>query len=50
MLKDQDQRQVLMVDALPISIFGELDEKFFAYEDPLTDLNFEWIRKNAGEF
>ena len=49
-LKDQDRRQVLMVDALPISIFGELDEKFFAYEDPLTDLNFEWIRKNAGEF
>ena len=48
--EDQDERQVLMLDAIPISIFGGLDEKFFAYEDPLTDLNFEWIRKNAGEF
>ena len=48
--KDQDERQVLMLDTLPNSIFGDVDEKFFAYEDPLTDLNFEWIRKNVGEF
>ena len=47
---DQDERQVLMVDSFSGEAFEDLDEKFFAYEDPLTDLNFEWIRKNAGEF
>ena len=48
--RDQDQRQLLMVDNLSNRAFEELDGEFFAYEDPLTDLNFEWIRKNAGEF
>lgn len=48
--RDQDDRQVLMIDTLSNGVFEELDERFFAYEDPLTDLNFEWIRNNAGEF
>ena len=48
--EDQDKRQVLMIDTMPNDIFGELDERFFAYEDPLTDLNFNWIRDNAEEF
>lgn len=48
--RDPDERQVLMVDSLSNGAFEDLDEKFYAYEDPLTDLNFEWIRKNVGEF
>ena len=47
---DADERQVLMIDTLSNEAFQDLDGKFFAYEDPLTDLNFEWIKKNAGEF
>ena len=48
--EDQDKRQVLMIDTMPNDIFEELDERFFAYEDPLTDLNFNWIRENAEAF
>lgn len=47
---DQDERQVLMVDLFSDGAFEDLDGKFFAYEDPLTDLNFEWISKNAADF
>lgn len=50
---DPDERQVLMVNTWPdgsSEVFGDFDERFFAYEDPLTDLNFAWIRSNAGEF
>lgn len=48
--RDPDERQVLMVENISAGAFSELDEMFFAYEDPLTDLNFEWVRKNAAEF
>ena len=50
---DSDERQVLMVNTWPegsSTTFGEFDERFYAYEDPLTDLNFDWIRSNAGDF
>ena len=48
--KDPDERQVSMLNAFRDGAFNDLDEKFFAYEDPMTDLNFDWIRKNAEAF
>ncbi len=49
-LKQLDERQVLMLNIFDGVAFNDLDEKFFAYEEPLTDLNFNWIRKNADGF
>lgn len=50
--KDREERGGLMLnDVSPESDrWHELDQRFYAYEDPLTDLNLAFIRANVDEF
>jgi hypothetical protein len=50
--KDREERGNLMLDEVsPESDrWHELDQRFYAYDEPLTDLNLAFIRANVDEF
>jgi len=50
--KDREERITLVTETVSPNSdrWRGLDERFFAYEDPLTDLNLAFIRANIDEF
>ena len=50
--KDREQRVVVIktVEDTANQVWEELDERFFAYEDDLNQLNLEYVRQNLEKF